>query len=828
MSQPPTDEQLLSELYSPKVVPDYDFEEGEISDEGGSPIRSGSSVRVFRSTYKASEARAGNEDVVKADNSRFDFIFIVAHGASFSSKLLEQNLKDFLKTLEFLKTYWFWELKIRIHVELIDWKSVMSPYQNSPMNRVMPKAQLDDGTPDEQTPSLSNWMSFLNRSKSTASATDGVTVSAVAAETALETDEDVNDTVKTPMVTVEKETTDDKSPSQVIAPPNVSDFEAAFKTSGPRVYFNNTVADVLCYLTPRYGDFLVDQMAMLINKKVRDLKEDPSGKFSEAKVVLVGHSLGTVLLYEILTGLPVRSRSDPNLEEEEDDEPIFPGQTLPPRRPAGTPNPTLDFPVEHFFMWGSPLAAFMILANRKHLNINQDKIRLPTKIYNMFHRQDPVALRLEPLVYPALDKLPPPVTLPSFKSNSNSDPQMAIKKSVDAIVSGGEAIRQMASNAWSKMFSKGDHSNNANVSMVPGLSDKATLSFIESLRYDMPDSLSKKTRYGTIFYVPKTQTQASGNKRSPQIHSMGSQQLFLSRTLSEPEAHITDSSRHNSSGSFEVAKGDAATKQRSPFTTRLKSIDRIVKARHLSEAPRPWTARQLSLSVAVRLRTIFSKYFDAKIELKKAAYEKRLVDASSAAATQMVEGEAAGDAPAGAADASKTEETALMLREKISGLTKPQLRTDVLEVIEDEVQDFLHQTIKATRTKDYLKGDTDTWKERCKMRDLKASEDRCKRELLQEMKNEVSETELAGGDQLPKRMDFVISEQFHEFIFAPWGILASHLNYWNCRETGFFILKQITGFRPRLMSERRDQILEKAQICAQNSAKKIDAILDRY
>lgn len=55
----------------------------------------------------------------------------------------------------------------------------------------------------------------------------------------------------------------------------------------------------------------------------------------------------------------------------------------------------LDFDVTHFFVFGSPLG--LILAQRK---IERGQIDLPccTQIYNMFHMTDPIALRIEPLL----------------------------------------------------------------------------------------------------------------------------------------------------------------------------------------------------------------------------------------------------------------------------------------------------------------------------------------------------------------------------------------------------------------------------------------------
>lgn len=74
--------------------------------------------------------------------------------------------------------------------------------------------------------------------------------------------------------------------------------------------------------------------------------------------------------------------------------------------------PPLEFEVKHYFMWGSPVGAFLALANRT--------LEVPareTRIYNIFHKSDPVAMRIEPLLYPSINPFPPPIILPSCKSD---------------------------------------------------------------------------------------------------------------------------------------------------------------------------------------------------------------------------------------------------------------------------------------------------------------------------------------------------------------------------------------------------------------------------
>eukprot|EP01054_Gregarina_sp_Poly1_P009118 Gregarina_sp_Poly_1__9117@NODE_559_length_7530_cov_48_357899_g440_i0_p2_GENE_NODE_559_length_7530_cov_48_357899_g440_i0NODE_559_length_7530_cov_48_357899_g440_i0_p2_ORF_typecomplete_len743_score105_70DDHD/PF02862_17/3e03DDHD/PF02862_17/3_9e21Abhydrolase_6/PF12697_7/0_015Abhydrolase_6/PF12697_7/9_9e03PGAP1/PF07819_13/0_68PGAP1/PF07819_13/7_8e02LIDHydrolase/PF10230_9/0_14Ser_hydrolase/PF06821_13/0_46_NODE_559_length_7530_cov_48_357899_g440_i038926120 len=692
----------------------------------------GKHVRVFRSSYRVDEQLPENE--AAADDGKFDFIFVVAHGASFSSALLETYLKDFLKTLEILKALWFWELKLRIHVELIDWKSVLAPFQNGPMSRVMPKSQIDETSEKGETRPdsfLSNKLRSLFGSSQPSAAPENQPSPAIP--------EFVDPAPKSPMVILEREDSTDTHKNILIqsGAQNIRDFDMLFKSSGPRVYFNNIVADVLCYLTPRYGDYLVDQMSSLINLKIRDLKNDPSGKFADARIVLIGHSLGSVLLYEILTGDPIRERAVTPVENEPQ-EGIFPGQPLPSRRTFETP-PTFEFDVDHFFLWGSPLAAFMLLGNKKHFSGGQS-LGLKTKIYNMFHRQDPIALRLEPLLYPELEKIPPPVTLPNYRTNTDTDPQMAWKKSVEAVVSSGSAIKQMASTAFSRIFPSRDGNAHTQPPMVAGMRDAVFRNYVQSSRYTLVDPYRKSKRYGTIESPDADGAETGGERKLSRRVQSGNKlnvSLFLSRSVSDQSAVSKETSdikktdslpQGGDMGEFNVAKGDAAAKNPlPPPSTKLRSIDNMLKPQALHQRPRPWTSRQLIIHIAARIRKSFFRYV-----------EKRMDSLNY--------------------DASDPD---ILAKQKQAAL----------QAIEDELEDFITQRLKAKISK--LEASPDLTQrefvDRGKARDLHASESACQRELVRELQGDVSETEALGGDQLPSRVDFVISGSvirlFAEFRF---------------------------------------------------------------
>ncbi|TRY52942.1 DDHD domain containing protein [Cryptosporidium tyzzeri] len=177
-----------------------------------------------------------------------------------------------------------------------------------------------------------------------------------------------------------------------------------------RMLLNKTIGDVMYFMVPRYGDYIIAEVAKQLNQKIKQYKSKISEK---PKIVLIGHSLGSVIVYELV------SRQQTRITKSE--------------------IPKLDFVVDHLFLWGSPLPAMLVMMFPEYL---RSGLTLPKglapiqpnegfsggnfilnkcpelKIYNVFHPYDPVAFRLEPLLYPNLVSLPDPVLLPYWRNLS--------------------------------------------------------------------------------------------------------------------------------------------------------------------------------------------------------------------------------------------------------------------------------------------------------------------------------------------------------------------------------------------------------------------------
>mmetsp|Transcript_24199 Transcript_24199/g.53683 ORF Transcript_24199/g.53683 Transcript_24199/m.53683 type:complete len:726 (+) Transcript_24199:101-2278(+) len=239
------------------------------------------------------------------DGPRVTHIVFVLHGMGATETGLERNQRDLSESLQAMQRYWFWHTTINVHVEMVDWKSVLSATQGAIFDRIMPE-----------------------------------------------------------------------------------------KAGSTRRTLNSTLSDILFYKTAYYRSKIYDIVVNRMNTRLAELQAHPSGRFSEARVSLIGHSLGSVIAYDVLSGL--RGSIEVGIE-----------------------SPELAFEVDNFFLWGSPLAALASIADIEH---QSGKFLLPEKVstYNMFHPQDPVAFRLEPLVYHEREQVPPEVI--SYWANNDIRP----------------------------------------------------------------------------------------------------------------------------------------------------------------------------------------------------------------------------------------------------------------------------------------------------------------------------------------------------------------------------------------------------------------------
>ncbi|KAJ3375017.1 hypothetical protein GGF31_005739 [Allomyces arbusculus] len=274
-----------------------------------------------------------------------------------------------------------------------------------------------------------------------------------------------------------------------------------------RTLVSDVVLDVLLYLTPRFRAQIMAAVAAELNrvyKLFRSRYPDFSGNVS-----VLGHSLGSIIALELLSGLP-DATADASVETPEwrhvphvdaylsavvskaaapTSSPaaspavgVTPPPPVPPRRhrhrSLEPPQPhALAFNVDHFFCVGSPSGYFLLLqgarlrarisgTNRIGKSVKRPKCN---HMYNVFSIYDPVAVRLEPLVSRSLVGKAPykiPYHKGGLKGLQQGVEQMTTR-AWDAVASLFKPSTQNAARALVESTANAVHAEAANVEEEP-------------------------------------------------------------------------------------------------------------------------------------------------------------------------------------------------------------------------------------------------------------------------------------------------------------------------------------------------------------------------
>ncbi|XP_026747947.1 uncharacterized protein LOC113508942 isoform X2 [Trichoplusia ni] len=165
-----------------------------------------------------------------------------------------------------------------------------------------------------------------------------------------------------------------------------------------RNFTNDTVLDVLFYTSPVFCQTIIDTVCKELNRIYNlFVQRNPSFK---GGVSLGGHSLGSVILYDLLCHQAEVSSTVPLSADKH----YVSGS-------AGTGQlcvryPCLAFSPDALYALGSPIAIFECIRGVESLGAS---FKLPTckNFFNIFHPYDPIAYRIEPLIDPRLRELKP-------------------------------------------------------------------------------------------------------------------------------------------------------------------------------------------------------------------------------------------------------------------------------------------------------------------------------------------------------------------------------------------------------------------------------------
>ncbi|BFF94399.1 nascent polypeptide-associated complex subunit alpha muscle-specific form [Drosophila madeirensis] len=199
-----------------------------------------------------------------------------------------------------------------------------------------------------------------------------------------------------------------------------------------RNFTNDTLLDVLFYTSPKYCQKIMNTVADALNEvylKYRFRHSEFNGGVS-----LAGHSLGSLILFDLLCHQEPLKESEEENKENPDQLPHkpedsykkvqLPSSDLLPKQvsytmgPAGTGQPVINytqliFHPKKFFALGSPIGMFVTIRGIDQLGLD---FHLPTcpGFYNIFHPFDPVAYRIEALVNADMNGIRP-VLIPHHK-----------------------------------------------------------------------------------------------------------------------------------------------------------------------------------------------------------------------------------------------------------------------------------------------------------------------------------------------------------------------------------------------------------------------------
>jgi hypothetical protein len=161
---------------------------------------------------------------------------------------------------------------------------------------------------------------------------------------------------------------------------------------------SDVVMDVMLYMTPKFRQEVITYVSTEMNRIYKlYVKNNPN---FTGRVSFYGHSLGSVICYDIAS-----LQSSKSFKKQTPIPEISSVQNLMKPESQAVISEKLEFKIDHLFTVGSPVAMFLLLGGktikpplRKSEEVYPYHSRLAVNaLYNIFHPNDPVAHRIEPL-----------------------------------------------------------------------------------------------------------------------------------------------------------------------------------------------------------------------------------------------------------------------------------------------------------------------------------------------------------------------------------------------------------------------------------------------
>ena len=184
-----------------------------------------------------------------------------------------------------------------------------------------------------------------------------------------------------------------------------------------RAFANDSLLDALFYTSQMYCQHIVNVVADEINR-LYDLFISRNPYF-KGTVTLSGHSLGSVILFDLLANQGENQGdeiskcfTESTQSKKLTDSLIYSNKTK-YHGQESIKYPKLKFKTDCFFALGSPISMFLMLRGFSQID---PEYHLPDclHVFNIFHPLDPIAYRLEPMINQEFVNLSP-ITIPHHK-----------------------------------------------------------------------------------------------------------------------------------------------------------------------------------------------------------------------------------------------------------------------------------------------------------------------------------------------------------------------------------------------------------------------------
>ena len=167
-----------------------------------------------------------------------------------------------------------------------------------------------------------------------------------------------------------------------------------------RSFANDTLMDILYFMSPAHHDIITDIVSVELNFIVKRFRKLTGFK---GDISIIGHSIGSVIAWDILdhqqkAGLPARSsmgQEDCMLTKADD----------------SYRYPQLNFKVDSVYLLGSPIPVFLMIRNQEKPLTKTFTLNGCRRVFNIFHPYDPVSYRIEPLIHPRNSEVEPNIMI---------------------------------------------------------------------------------------------------------------------------------------------------------------------------------------------------------------------------------------------------------------------------------------------------------------------------------------------------------------------------------------------------------------------------------